>query len=972
MFSYGIIKLGDAMFTPLGIKTDYSLLKSLIKIDDLILYAKEHGYNSLGILDNNLCSSHYFYSLAKKNGIKPIIGLDITIDNYSLYLYPQNMNGLTNLFKLLKYQLDNIITFSMLEKYSQDVICVLPYHSKDIFDNMQFFEYRFIAFSNEEELLNARLISKSCIYIKETLCLTTESSKYINYLHMIENNLKLGDTSLIDFSDKVLEKCDYDTRALTDLINIEFKTDKKYIPHFDEDISDSEEYLRTLSQKGLYKRLKGNVSDKYKSRLNYELDVIANMGFTDYFLIVFDYVRYAIKNNIYVGAGRGSAAGSLVAYSLGITWIDPLKYDLLFERFLNPERITMPDIDVDFEDERIDEVIEYVKEKYGVNRVAHIMTYGTMTAKEVLRSVAKLNDIKEELLNPLLKEINSKLSLKDNLTKEVKKLLSANSLLKKVYEESFYLEGIKKHVGTHAAGVVICSETLDNLIPIIKSGKELLTGYTMNELEELGLLKMDFLSIKNLTIMTNVLKDIYKYDQKKIDINQISFDDPMVYEIFASADTTGVFQFESSGLKSFLKRLKPTCFDDLVMAIAIYRPGPMQSIDTYLERKNNHAKTEYIHPSLEPILKSTYGILIYQEQIMEILRFMGSYSYAEADIIRRAISKKKLEVIENERLKFTDNAIKNGYQEDEAKEVFDKIVKFADFGFNKSHSVAYAMIAYQMAYLKAHYREHYYINLLNTNIGGEAKTKEYINEAKMNGIKVLKADINLSALKYKKENGGIRLPLRVIKGVGSGGCEVIINEREKGNYKDFFDFVARIYGQNINKKTIETLVYAGVFSSFNYNRATLIKNIDSALLYADLISNLDSSLVNKPEMDIIEEYPEIDLMQKEMELYGYYVSTHPASKYPNVMKLIDIAKYFDKYIETVILVEKLRVINTKTGKDMAFLSGSDETTLADFVIFPDNVSLIATIKVGDLVKIRGKVERRFDKYQIIINKIQKV
>ncbi|MDE6142081.1 MAG: DNA polymerase III subunit alpha, partial [Bacilli bacterium] len=405
-------------------------------------------------------------------------------------------------------------------------------------------------------------------------------------------------------------------------------------------IEDSESYLRNLAIKGLNKRLEGKVTDEYKKRLNYELDVISNMGFTDYFLIVLDYVRFAIKNDIFVGAGRGSAAGSLVAYSLGITWIDPLKYDLLFERFLNPERVTMPDIDIDFEYERREEVIDYVKNRYGESYVSKIMTFVTMTAKEVIRCVGKINDVDESTLNSLLKYINSKESLKNNLTDQVKNVLKRNSLLNKIYSESMYLEGIKKTIGTHPAGLVVSSKELDSIIPIIKSGDDYLTGLTMNELEDMGLIKMDFLAIRNLTILTNVLKDIENIYGRKLNINTIPLDDKKVYDLFSRADTVGVFQFESTGLMNFLRRLKPTKFDDLVMALAIYRPGPMQNIDLYIDCKNNGKKVEYIDESLKPILESTYGILIYQEQIMEILRFMASYSYAEADIIRRAISKR--------------------------------------------------------------------------------------------------------------------------------------------------------------------------------------------------------------------------------------------------------------------------------------------------------------------------------------------
>lgn len=961
------------MYTPLGIKTDYSLLKSLIKIKDLVLYAKNNGYTSLGILDNNLNSSYAFYKECKNNNIKPIIGLDIIIDNYRLFLYPTNMEGLVNLFKLSKSKLTSILSIGDLEEYKDNVIMVLPYESISLYETVKsIFSNVFISFSNEEEKKNALIVTNQVVFIRDIYALSVNQSKYVNYLYMIDKGLKLGDMELVNYEGNTLTKEEYNTDILTDLINIEFNLGNRYIPHFSDDISNSEEYLRNLAIKGLTKRLNGKVSEKYYNRLNYELDVISKMGFTDYFLIVFDYVRFAIKNNIFVGAGRGSAAGSLVSYSLGITWIDPLKYDLLFERFLNPDRVTMPDIDIDFEDKRREEVIDYVKSRYGENRVAKIIAYGTMTAKEVLRCVAKINNVEDTTLNVLLKHIDSKLTLHDNLKGDIQNILNRNSILKKVYDEAFYLEGIKKHVTTHAAGVVICSEDLTDLIPISLSGSEVLTGFDKDELEDLGILKMDFLSIRNLSIMSSIIEDVHRGTGELIDINRINLEDKEVYELFSRADTVGVFQFEATGMRNFLRRLKPTCFDDLIMAIAIYRPGPMDSIDDYVARKNNKAPIKYVDDSLVDILSPTYGILIYQEQIMEILRSMGSFTYAEADIIRRAISKKKLSVIEEAKTKFVDNALKNGYEEERVLKVYDLIVKFADFGFNKSHSVGYALFAYQMAYLKVHYKEYFYINLLNNYIGSDTKTKEYIDEAKQLGINILKPDINLSESVYSKESDGIRLPLRVIKGVGTLSCDAIIKARGNEPFMDFFDFMGRCYGFNVNKKTVESLILAGVFDSFGYNRATLIKNINAAITYGELIKDLDSSLVSKPLIEEIDEYSEIELMEKELELFGYYVSTHPSSKYPKAFKLIDTEKYFDKRVDTVVLIENIKTIKTKTNKDMAFIRASDETRTGEFTCFDSVTSSLNVIKKGDLVRISGRVEKRLDKYSIVVNKIEKV
>lgn len=953
------------MYTPLGIKTDYSILKSLVKLEDLISYAKKLNFKSIGILDTNLNASHTFYELCKKNDIKPIIGLDITIDNYRLFLYPENIDALKELFKLIKENDTNIISIKDLEKFNKDIICVLPSESYKIYETInRIFQRVFLSFKNDNEEVNAKVITNNTLYINDIYALNKEDSLYVNYLSLIESNKKLGDIELIDYSKNVLKEENYNTSFLTDLINIEFTYGNKYIPSY---IDDSKKYLRDLAFKGLNRRLNNEVSKVYEDRLNYELEVISNMGYTDYFLIVYDYVLYAIKNNIFVGIGRGSAAGSLVAYSLGITGIDPIKYNLLFERFLNPNRVTMPDIDVDFDYSRRDEVVEYIKNKYGNDKVSKIITYGTMTAKDCLRSVLKINNASEEDINSLLSLIDSKKNLKDNLTREVSILLDTNNILKKSYKEAFHLENIKKHISIHAAGVVICSKDLTDLIPVTKYGNEFLTGYTMNELEDLGLLKMDLLSLKNLSIIDNSLKEIEKCYGKKININKINLDDKEVYKLFQTGNTLGIFQFESFGMKKFLTRLKPDNFNDLVSAVSIYRPGPMDSIDTFIENKNKQNNVKYSCELLVPILKDTYGVILYQEQIMEILKKLGNFSYAEADIIRRAISKKKIDYINEKESIFIENAIKNGVDETTAKNIYDDIIKFADFGFNKSHAVAYTMIAYQMAYLKTHFKSIFFTSLLNSC--GSDTIKTYIDEAKKMGITINKPDINKSEKVFICDDSSITLPIKVIKGISNNISDEIVNERENGLYKDIFNFVKRC---NLNKNVLENLIYAGLFDTFGYNRCTLVKNLDSILMYADLAKQVDDSLLSIPVIDVVDELSDVELMNKEKALFGYYVSAHPSSKYPDCFKQIDIKKYFDKRIETVVLIENIKTVKTKNNTDMAFITASDETTSNEFIVFSTEMKYLDNIKKYDLVKITGKVERRYDKYQIIVNKIEKV
>lgn len=934
----------------ISIKTDYEVLKSLIKIKDLIPYAKANNIDTLGIVDNNLSSSIEFYEECKKNNIKPLIALDVTLEDH-IYIYAKNYQGLKDLFKLNSYLLDNKLTLEILKKYIINAYLVTT--NLNLYNELlKITQNIFLGVQN----MDAHPEIKNKVIFNIARTIKKEDTKYLSYLREIDDDSKEN----LD-----LYKNDYlilaNNKHFTNLINIEIEREENLIPHYDINIKDSYKFLESLSVKGLTKRLNGNVPDNYKQRLIYELSVIKKMGFTDYFLIVYDYVKYAITHNILVGPGRGSAAGSLVTYSLGITQIDPIKYGLLFERFLNPGRITMPDIDIDFDAEKRGEMITYVKERYGSSNAMPIMTYGTFASKQALLSVSKILNVDISMLSPL---IDAKKTLKENLTKEVINVLNNNEDTKKVYYEATKIEGLKKHISTHAAGVVISSKALDEVIPIIKSGDNYLTGYTMNYLESLGLLKMDFLAIKDLTTISNILESI----NPKININKISLNDEKVFNAFSNAQTVGIFQFESEGMKSFLRRLKPSTFTDLSLALALYRPGPMQSIDSFINRRNGKEEVTYIEKDLESILKETYGIIIYQEQIMQIFNKLASYTYAEADLIRRAISKKKEDIIINEKEKFITKSVNNGYKKENAEKIYDLIMKFASYGFNKSHSVAYAMLAYEMMYLKINYPKEFYTSLLTININ-TTKTKEYIDEAKTLGLKILKPEINKSTDVYTFEESGIRMPLTIIKNIGPVAIKEITEERKKGAFTDFTDFVSRIYNKGINNKTIENLIYAGTFDEMGETRNTLLTSLKNVLIYAELVSGVGDALVSKPELIKEEELALSTLMQKEIELFGFYVSNHPASKY-NGVKFNCIKEYFDKNIEAYGLLEKVKTIKTKKGDTMAFLDLTDETGTASATIFPNRIIYINQIKEGDLLKINGHVKKRLDRYQIIINKIE--
>lgn len=966
------------MYIPLGIKSDYSLLKSLIKIPDLINYLKSKNIPSCALLDDNLFGSMNFYTNCIKNNIKPIIGLNIITKTGSIYLYAKNYSGYQNLLKINTIIQQREINYIDLKSYKKDIICILPYQNKDIYEELnKIYEDLFIGYNDSFEKSNALLITNKIVYINDIRTIYFKDIKYLNFLSLIDTGESID---LDKYTDSYLEKevSEEDaktTQAFSNLIDLIIETDKTYIPHYDDSIKDSYAYLSTLCIKGLSKRLNNQVPDNYAKRLKNELEIINSMGFVDYFLIVYDYVKYAKKNNILVGPGRGSAAGSLVSYSIGITNIDPIKYDLLFERFLNPERVTMPDIDIDFEYTKRDQVINYVKDKYGHDKVANIMTFGTLGSRQVIRDVGKCLNIDNSLIDHLSNIIDPKLDLKTNIkNKLVNNYVMSNSDLQKVYKISYKLEGLKRHISTHAAGVVISSVTLDEVIPICVTGSEYLTGLTMEYLENLGLLKMDFLALRNLTIIANVLELIKNESQEEINLSDIPLNDKETMDIFKNVDTEGVFQFESSGMKNLTSKLKPDNFSDLVAEVALFRPGPMDNIDEFIKRKRGEVKVNYPDDSLEPILKDTYGIMIYQEQIMQVLVKMGNYSFAEADNIRRAMSKKKVDVMEHEREIFIKRSINNGYTEEKATEVYNLIVKFANYGFNKAHSVSYALIGYQMAYLKAHYPVYFIANLLNMSIGSDIKTKEYLDEAKKKDILVFKPNINVSEDNYQIKDKALLLPLNAIHNVGTSSVLDIINERkENGRFKDFFDFVARTYKKSINRKTIESLIDADCFRDFNINHSTLISNIDSALDYAMLCSDLDSSLVIKPELELKEEYVDSELMNRELQTFGYFVTNHPSSKYQEgIMKIKDIKKYFDKYVDTVVIINSIRKIKTKKAEDMGFISGSDETDNCDFIIFPKNNQYLTVLRKNDLVKIRGQVTRRIDKYQIVVSNIEKL
>lgn len=966
-------------YVPLYIKTENSLLSSLIKIDELIKFAKSYNYKALSIVDNNMFGVMEFYKKCLQKDIKPIIGLEVKLDN-NLVLYAKNYNGYKNLLKISTIMSESKVDINILEKYSSDLICVIPFNYRFIYDELnKMFQNVFISYKNKEEY---DLINKDIsIYMNETLYLQKKDSNYLKYLIAIRDGKKIDEINILGDNHLLLpeEIKNYDfnsnNQKILDMCNLKIELHKDLLPIYEcpNDL-DAYSYLKELCQDGMRKRFGSSVGKVYIDRLKYELNIINKMGFCNYFLVVYDYVKYAKEHGILVGPGRGSAAGSLVSYLLNITTIDPIKYNLLFERFLNPERVTMPDIDIDFQYDRREEVINYCVNKYGNKKVAGIITFNTLGAKQAIRDIGRVMDINLDKIDALTKLIDSNLSLRENYNdSKLKRILNEDSELFNLYKVSLKFEGLKRHTSNHAAGIVMCNENLDEILPLYKKDGMFLTAYSMDYLEEQGLLKMDLLAIKNLTLIDTVLKEVNKKN-KVISFDDIPFEDSEATNVFTSVNTLGIFQFESTGMMNFLRKFRPSNFQDIVAALALFRPGPMNNIDSYIKRKQNKEKIDYFDKSLEKVLKPTYGIIIYQEQIMQIASIMAGFSLGEADILRRAMSKKKEEILLKEKDKFINGSIKRGYSEELARKIYDLILKFAAYGFNKAHSVSYATISYRMAYLKAHYKEDFMKTLLNFELNSVNKTKEYIYECKKEGLNILKPDINKSDKYYLKEKDGIRYPLTGLKNLGSMIVNNILDERKNGDFKSIYDFIKRTNRKNINKKTLISLIDAGCFDSFDLNHRTMIDGIDLIINYGELIKDLDEEFVLLPELEIKEEYSKHELLKRELDVIGLYISDNPITEYKqklnNKFNICDVSHWFDKNVNIIGTIDYVKEVETKKQDKMCFIKISDELASIDGVVFPQLYKTLNEIKRDKTVLISGKVEKRFDKYQIIVNNIK--
>ena len=955
------------MLTPLNIKTENTLLSSLIRIDELIKFAITNHLTTLNITDTNMYGVMEFYNSCLKNNIKPIIGLDIKIDDLNVILYAKNFKGYKNLLKITS----NEKSIPYISEHSNDLICIVPFESRVLYENLsKIFKEIFISFKNEEERYLIKESNK--LYMNKVLYLEESDQSYIKYLYGIKDGLKepfdLNLEGLYLNLDNGLNN--ENNEYVINNCNLVMEYETNLLPIYEcPDNLDSFSYLKKLCIDGLKRIFGSSVGSLYKERLKYELEVINKMGFCNYFLIVYDYVKFAKENGILVGAGRGSAAGSLVSYLLNITEIDPLKYNLLFERFLNPERITMPDIDIDFEFNRREEVINYCINKYGIKCVAPIITFGTLGSKQIIRDMGRVMNLDIDYLIGFI-AADKTLIENYNSSDKLQRFLKINTDLQKLYKIATRLEGLKRHTSIHAAGIVMSKIELDEIIPLEKNHDDFyITGYSMEYLESLGLLKMDFLALRNLTLLNDTLKDLEKIGVN-INLSNIPLNDKETIKIFSEAKTTGIFQFESEGMMGFLSKFKPSNFEDIVACIALYRPGPMKNIDSYIRRKNGLEKIDYIDDSLIDILKPTYGIIIYQEQIMQIASTMAGYSLAEADLLRKAMSKKKESILIAEKEKFIKNSIALGHDKTKVEKVYNLILKFAEYGFNRAHSVAYSKIAFEMAYLKAHYYKYFMKNLL-TMVRGTSKTSNYICECREAGVEILKPDVLVSTDSYIVEKSGLRFPLTAIKNLGVNAVNTIVNERDNGSYSDIFDFVKRVYGKSVNKKTLESLALAGCFSAFGYNTKTIVDSLDELINYAEIASYNDE--IPKPVLETHEDFSKKELMNFEYEAFGFYLSNHIISeyrsKYNSYLKIKDIPQYFNKDVNVVIYVSGIKEVKTKSNTEMAFVTATDEVKEIEMILFPDLYSNNKDIEKGDILYVNARVEKRFDKYQLVVNKI---
>jgi len=1054
-------------FVHLHVHTEYSLLDGSSRIGDLLDRTKELGMDTIAITDHgSMFGVIEFYKQAKKRGIKPILGSEVYVainkytekepkdkNQYHLVLLAENNTGYSNLIKIVSEGYVNgfyykpRVDHDVLEKYSEGIIalsaCLGGEVQKHLLNgnydkakeialkyNKIFGQNNFFLEVQDHGMMEQKRVNEQIVKISNETGIPLVATNDVHYLRKedaivhdvllcIQTGKTINDNDRMKFPSNEFYLKSYDemknilgdfdgaienTVKIGERCNVEIDFDTLHLPKYEiPEGYTNVEYLKKLCIEGLQKRYK-TITLGIEERFNFEFDTITQMGYTDYFLIVWDFIRFAKDNGIAVGPGRGSAAGSIVSYALGIIDIDPLKYDLLFERFLNPERVSMPDIDIDFCYERREEVIEYVVEKYGEDRVAQIVTFGTMAARGAIRDVGRAINMPYGEVDYIAKQIPMQLGITISkaldINKNLKEAYESKEEVKRLIDLAIAVEGLPRHTSTHAAGVVISKEPITNYVPLSRNNDAITTQFNMTELEELGLLKMDFLGLRTLTVIRDAVDLIEKNHGLKIDFSSFTYDDPNVLNIFAKGETLGVFQFESAGMRQFLKELKPNMFENLIAANSLFRPGPMNEIPKYIENKNNPDDIKYLHPKLKPILDVTYGCIVYQEQVMQIVRDIGGFSMGRADLVRRAMGKKKMDVMEEERKRFiygeTDEkgqviikgAIRNGVDEKSANEIYDLMIDFAKYAFNKSHSAAYAVIAYRTAWLKYYYPVEFMAALISSVMGNTNSVSLYIQECKRLGIKILPPDINESYKKFTVVDGKIRFGLMAVKNVGEGFIEAIVKARQEGPFNSFTDFCRRI--ENIdssvmNKRAVESLIKCGAMSSLGGNRAQLLAIFEKTMdgIHADRKRNIEGQFsmfetidakVSQDNLPDLNEFNQKTLLAMEKEMLGIYISGHPLKPYEKELERISTittSKIFENQNEMgetlgrnldgqrvtiggIIISKKNKI--TKNNNMMAFITLEDLYGAVECIVFPatyDRYSRL--IEEDSLVVVEGKM-----------------
>ncbi|HLR68449.1 DNA polymerase III subunit alpha [Virgibacillus alimentarius] len=1028
-------------FTHLQVRSGYSLMNSTITIEKLVKRAKELNFKAIALTDENvLYGAIPFFQACKSNGLKPIIGMLTTVvslnqEKDQCILLAKNNDGYKNLMKLSTYIQMNkkdSIDKEALGSLTRDLLCILPVQNsalatllynyqqeaaesyvdawKDMFYTGDF--YLGIQDHGREEERKLHKLIKAFHKIKQIPVAALNDVRYLDEKDDVAYDclqamkrgerwsLKITNPAVKQHHLRTTEEMDQlfgsfwpevikETESIVKKCDVSFNFNNRIMPTYPvPGQMDSHIYLDKICWRNVNQRYSA-ITKEISDRLTYELKVIKSMKFSDYFLIVWDFISYAKKNNIIVGPGRGSAAGSLVAYVLGITDVDPIKYGLLFERFLNPERITMPDIDIDFSDNRRDEVIEYVREKYGKEHVAQIITFGTFAPRSILRELIKTIGINQPDAYFIMKHIptNAQKRIVNYVeeSNELKQYIKQSESLKLLFTIAEKLEGLPRHVSTHAAGVVISDKPLVEHAPLTTGSNETsLTQYSMNHLEAIGLLKIDFLGLRNLTLLEKIIRSVQFSRNKDISLQEIPLTDSKTFALLQEGNTNGVFQLESNGMKQVLKNLKPTEFEDIVAVNALFRPGPMEYIPVYTKRKNKSEQVAYPHQDLASILEKTYGVLIYQEQIMQIAHQIAGFTLGQADILRRAVSKKNEIVMQEQREAFVRGCLQNGYERKIAEQIFMWIVKFSNYGFNRSHAVAYSKISYQLAFLKAHYPANFFAELLSSVANQQDKIDLYIKEAKGLKLSIVSPSINKSYGKYTVEGESIRIGLLSVKGIGGQVVKEIIRARKEKPFKSLFDFCLRVSFKVINRQVLENLILAGAFDELYPNRASLLATIDPAMEQGELFREFkDQTAYFKDQINLdatyikMDDFSQIRRLTFEKELLGVYVSSHPLKDYRTKLRkngyitMSNAKKLTGKNnLKCAVIVQSIKTIRTKRGDPMAFITIGDETADMQAVVFPELYRNKGKwLKEEMMIFVSGKTEIRNNSVQWLLSEI---